>query len=73
MPRPGAARVSGDELAARLGLPAEGVRLQLVDCPQVEIASRDIRARAKAGRSIRFLLPRGVEEFVRERSLYRGN
>ena len=73
VPRPGAARVSGDELAARLGLPAEAVRLQLVDCPQVEIASRDIRARAKAGRSIRFLLPRGVEEFVRERSLYRGN
>ena len=49
-----------------------GGRLQVVDCPQVDIASRDIRARAKAGLSIRFLLPRSVEEFVRERKLYLG-
>ncbi len=72
VPRPGSTRVSGDDLAAKLGVPAEAVRLQLVECPQVEIASRDIRARAKAGRSIRFLLPRSVEEFVRERKLYLG-
>ena len=72
VPRPGSTRVSGEDLAAKLGVPAEAVRLQLVDCPQVEIASRDIRARAKAGRSIRFLLPRSVEEFVRERKLYLG-
>jgi nicotinate-nucleotide adenylyltransferase len=72
VPRPGTPSVSAGELAAKLGVPADAVRLQLVDCPQVEIASRDIRDRVKAGRTIRFLLPRSVEEFVRERKLYLG-
>lgn len=72
VPRPGNVLISAADLAAQVGLPVEAVRLQVVDCPQVDIASRDIRERAKAGLSIRFLLPRAVEEFVRERKLYAG-
>jgi nicotinate-nucleotide adenylyltransferase len=72
VPRPGNVLISAAELASQVGLPVDAVRLQVVDCPQVDIASRDIRERAKAGRSIRYLLPRSVEEFVRERKLYLG-
>jgi len=70
--RPGTLPVSAAELAAKLDVPPAAVRLQLVECPAVDIASRDIRERVKSGRTIRFLLPRSVEEFVRERKLYLG-
>jgi nicotinate-nucleotide adenylyltransferase len=70
VPRPGAVLPTAGELAAKVGVPAEGVRLTVVECPQVDIASRDIRKRVSAGQSVRFLLPRAVEEYVRERKLY---
>ena len=70
--RPGTEPVSAADLALKLGVPTDAVRLQLVECPAVDIASRDIRERVKTGLSIRFLLPRSVEEFVRERKLYLG-
>lgn len=72
VPRPGATLWTAAELAAKIGVSAEQVRLQVVECPQVDIASRDIRKRAADGKTIRFLVPRGVEEFARERKLYRG-
>ena len=68
--RPGVVPVSAEELARQLDLPPERVRLKLVECPQVDIASRDIRARVAQGRTIRFLVPRSVEEYIRERKLY---
>jgi nicotinate-nucleotide adenylyltransferase len=43
----------------------------VVDCPLVEVASRDLRRRVAEGKSIRFLVPRAVEEYVREKNLYR--
>lgn len=70
--RPGTPRVTAAELAAKISVPTDAVRLRLVDCPQVDIASRDLRDRVKAGKTIRFLLPRSVEEFIRERKLYLG-
>lgn len=72
VPRPGAVLPTAAELAAKVGVPAERVRLTAVECPQVDIASRDIRQRVHAGRSVRFLVPRAVEEYARERKLYRG-
>ena len=45
--------------------------LTVVDCPLIEVASRDLRKRVAEGRSIRFLVPRAVEEYVREKKLYR--
>lgn len=70
VPRPGTGAVTAEELAAKLELPAERVRLLLVECPAIDIASREIRARVKEGKSIRFLVPRSIEEYIRERKLY---
>lgn len=70
VPRPGTPLWSRDQLAASVGLPADGVRMTVVECPLMEISSRDIRTRVAAGKTIRFLMPRAVEEFIRERKLY---
>ena len=72
VPRPGVETWTAERLAAAVGLPPEAVRLTVVDCPLVEIASRDLRRRIAEGRSIRFLGPRAVEEYVREKALYRA-
>ncbi len=71
-PRPGVEVWTADRLAAAVGLPREAVRLTAVACPLIEIASRDLRRRVADGRSIRFLVPRPVEEYIREKGLYRG-
>ena len=70
MARPGSPIPDRDELGARVGLPAGAVRLKLVDAPQIDIASRDLRRRAAEGRSLRYLLPRAVECYVHDRRLY---
>jgi nicotinate-nucleotide adenylyltransferase len=70
VPRPGALLPSAAEVAAKVGVPAERVRLTVVDCPQVDVSSRDVRKRVGEGKSVRFLVPRAVEEYVRERKLY---
>ena len=41
--------------------------------PQMDIASSDIRARLKAGRSIRYLVPHTVERYIRQRRLYQAS
>ena len=71
VPRPGVETWTADRLAAAVGLPREAVRLTVVDGPLVEVASRDLRQRVAGGKSIRFLVPRAVEEYVREKALYR--
>lgn len=71
VPRPGATLSNAAELAVKVGVDPKMVRLTVVECPQVDIASRDIRKRVADGKSIRFLVPRAVEEYVRERKLYR--
>ncbi len=70
--RPGSILPTAGELAAKVGISPDMVRLTAVECPQVDIASRDLRQRVGEGKSVRFLVPRAVEEFVRERKLYRG-
>lgn len=44
--------------------------LKWLPMPQVEIASSDIRARLKAGRSIRYLVSAAVERHIRQHNLY---
>jgi nicotinate-nucleotide adenylyltransferase len=68
MARPVTPTPDSAELAARLGLP--DVRLIVVDAPHIDIASSDLRRRAAEGRSLRYLLPRAVECYVREKRLY---
>lgn len=50
-------------------VPARGMRW--VAMPQLEIASSDIRTRLAEGRSIRYLVPRPVERYIRQHRLYR--
>ncbi len=71
--RPGIVLPTADELANQLNCPAGHVRLQRVPCPLMELASRDIRAAVAAGKSIRYQVPRSVEEYILLRKLYRGS
>ena len=45
-------------------------RMVLVDVPEIEISSQDIRARLAAGQSIRYLVSREVEEYIYRHNLY---
>jgi len=62
---------SAAELAAALRVEPDRVRLQVVEVPLIDIASRDLRRRAATGRSLLFQLPRAVEVYIREKGLYR--
>jgi nicotinate-nucleotide adenylyltransferase len=72
MARPGHSVVSAAELHDGLGLPASvPLRLEVVQAPLIDISSHDLRKRAAAGRSLRYLLPRAVECYILEKHLYR--
>ncbi len=45
-------------------------RLVYVDSPLIEIAADDIRARVAKGRSIRYLLPDPVQDYILQQGLY---
>jgi nicotinate-nucleotide adenylyltransferase len=52
-------------------LPGIRERVTLLDMPEIEIASHQIQERVHAGRSIRYLVPDPVREYIMEHSLYR--
>ncbi len=54
------------------GIGCRDVRAQIVQVPLIDIASRDLRRRVARGRGIRYLVPRAVEVYIREKQLYRG-
>ena len=48
-------------------------RLSLVNIPAMAISSTDIRERAQDGRSVWYLVPDGVVQYIAKTALYRGN
>lgn len=44
--------------------------IRFLNSPSLEISSNDIRRRIRTGESIRYLLPREVEEYIYEHKLY---
>ncbi len=47
-----------------------GARIHLMDVPNVAFSSTDIKNRLEAGRSVRYMLPEAVINYIRERELY---
>lgn len=64
VPRPG--------VDLRQAAPSWRDRALVVQSLQVDISSTDIRRRIEAGRSIRYLVPAGVEQYIREHRLYQA-
>jgi nicotinate-nucleotide adenylyltransferase len=67
MPRSGADMPPVEELRARLGPAA---RVQIVNVPLIGISSTEVRQRLREGRSVRYLVPRAVEAYIRDKHLY---
>jgi len=68
-PRPGSPLPGPAALEARFGTNAS--RIHLLTGPSLDVSSSEIRRRVAAGLAIRYLVPRGVEELIVERGLYR--
>ena len=47
-----------------------GARIRLLDVPNVGFSSTDIKNRLEEGRSVRYMLPEGVIEYIRSKGLY---
>jgi nicotinate-nucleotide adenylyltransferase len=47
-------------------------KVLMVDGPLLEISSTEIRHRVKRGQSVRYLVPEGVERYIRRKRLYRA-
>ena len=52
-------------------LPPGGIAYRLFDAPRLDISSRELRARAARGRSLRYLVPNVAWRYIEERDLYR--
>jgi nicotinate-nucleotide adenylyltransferase len=61
--RPGFALASFDKDLLR--------RVELVNVPNIDISSSDIRRRVRSGKSIKFLVSPAVEEYIYANSIYR--
>lgn len=70
VPRSGVILWTAERLAKALGVEAGRVNVRYVSSPMIEISSRELRRAVADGLSIRYLVPRAVEEYIRERKLY---
>ena len=51
-------------------LPFDPATIERVDMPYVDIGSTDLRRRARLGRTLRYLVPEPVRQFIEDRGLY---
>ena len=69
--------------AARDGVPMEiyeekakeleerfGARISFMDIPRLDLSSTEIRSRVSSGLSVKYLVPGGTEEYIKEHRLY---
>jgi len=68
---PRAGRASIDETWFRAQFPARADRARWIDGPAIDVSASEIRERAAAGRSIRYLVPRAVDAYITHHGLYR--
>ncbi len=68
--RPGCS--APDLKALESSMPGISGRVVIMDKPEIDISSSDIRQRAAGGRSIRRLVPGPVERYIREHRLYQA-
>jgi nicotinate-nucleotide adenylyltransferase len=52
-------------------LPGVQERVSVLDMPELEIASSDLRERVRNGQPIRYQVPRAVEAYIQKQGLYR--
>ena len=72
MARPNNPVLTAEQLRAKLHLADDvPVRMEVVQTPQIDISSGDLRRRDAAGRSLRYFLPRAVECYIHDKKLYR--
>ncbi len=57
-------------MSAVLG-PQRASKIEVLDMPMMDISSTDIRQRVSQGRSIRYLTPPGVIDYIKRHNLYR--
>jgi nicotinate-nucleotide adenylyltransferase len=51
----------------------EALRRHMLETPRIDISATDVRARLRAGRSIRYLVPDAVAAYIAQRRLYAGD
>ena len=72
--RPGWERIDFDVLRTRLSEEhIASLREGMLNTPRIDISATDIRHRVRAGRSIRYLVPDVVREYIEQHELYRGS
>ena len=68
--RPGYGRLDVDAVDA--ALPGASGRIRVLDIPLIGVSSSLIRERVGEGLSVRYLVPPGVDDYIRDNGLYRG-
>jgi nicotinate-nucleotide adenylyltransferase len=58
-------------IAARPGAPNAPKGARVLDSPLMDVSSRELRARAARGRSLRYLVPEAALRYIEEHRLYR--